>query len=149
MAVTTRSQVQGFRELDRVVKALPCRLAERELGNAVLAGALEGDVDELQRQVKYILPKWEYVNPLQDRQAEKVAVDELWKSRSDVIEAEGTDPLDSDQRIAADQEREDRLSLRRGGQAQGAKMPAWDAAGVRALPAASSSGASRSVAAAA
>ena len=31
MATTTRSQVQGFKELDNVLKALPGRLAEREL----------------------------------------------------------------------------------------------------------------------
>ena len=29
MATTTRSQLQGFAELDRVLKALPGRLAER------------------------------------------------------------------------------------------------------------------------
>ena len=39
MATTTRSQLQGFKELDRVLKALPGRLAERELTSAVRAGA--------------------------------------------------------------------------------------------------------------
>ena len=39
MATTTRSQLQGFKELDKVLKALPGRLAERELTNAVRAGA--------------------------------------------------------------------------------------------------------------
>ena len=39
MAVTTRSQVQGFKELDQVLKAMPKRLAERELTAAVRAGA--------------------------------------------------------------------------------------------------------------
>ena len=84
------------------------------IADAVLAGALEGDVQELQRSVKFILPKWEYVDPLKDRKAEQIAVQELWTSRSDVIESEGKDPLELDQRIAADQEREDRLGLRRG-----------------------------------
>ena len=32
---TTRSQLQGFKELDNVLKALPGRLAERELASAV------------------------------------------------------------------------------------------------------------------
>ena len=41
MATTTRSQLQGFKELDNVLKALPGRLAERELTSAVRAG-LEG-----------------------------------------------------------------------------------------------------------
>ncbi len=34
---TTRSQLSGFKELDRVLKALPGRLAERELTNATCA----------------------------------------------------------------------------------------------------------------
>ena len=37
MATTTRSQLQGFKELDNVLKALPGRLAERELTKAVRA----------------------------------------------------------------------------------------------------------------
>ena len=90
------------------------------VADAVLSGALEGyDVDELQQKVAYILPKWEWVDPLKDRKAEQLAVDNLWKSRSDVIEAEGMDPSEVDQRIAQDQEREERLELRRG--AQGAQ----------------------------
>ena len=36
---TTVSKVTGFKELDRVLKALPGRLAERELTSAVRAGA--------------------------------------------------------------------------------------------------------------
>lgn len=36
---TTRSQVQGFAEFERLLKALPKRLAERELVNGVRAGA--------------------------------------------------------------------------------------------------------------
>ena len=88
--------------------------------DAVLSGALTGyDVDELQQQVAYILPKWEWVDPLKDRKAEQLAVDNLWKSRSDVIEAEGMDAAEVDKRIVQDQEREERLELRRGG--QGAK----------------------------
>ncbi len=39
MATTTRSQLSGFKELERVLKALPGRLAERELTGAVRAGA--------------------------------------------------------------------------------------------------------------
>lgn len=83
---------------------------------AVLAGKLRGDVAELQRQVKYILPKWEWVDPWKDRRAEQIAVDNLWKPRSDVIEAEGDDPEETDRRIAQDQAREERLALRRGAQ---------------------------------
>ncbi|MCH8189085.1 MAG: HK97 gp10 family phage protein [Proteobacteria bacterium] len=39
MAVTTRSQVEGFKEIEKVLKALPGRLAEAELTKAVRAGA--------------------------------------------------------------------------------------------------------------
>ncbi len=39
MTTTSRSDLQGFKELDRVLKALPGRLAERELTSAVRAGA--------------------------------------------------------------------------------------------------------------
>ncbi len=35
---TTRSELQGFKELDRVLRAMPGRLAERELTSAVRAG---------------------------------------------------------------------------------------------------------------
>jgi capsid protein len=51
------------------------------------------------------------VDPLKDRQAEKLAVDAGFKSRSDVVEAEGNDPEENDKRIAADQERAKRLDL--------------------------------------
>ncbi|WP_407168604.1 hypothetical protein [Bradyrhizobium sp. ORS 111] len=49
--------------------------------------------------------------PLKDRQAEKLAVDSGFKSRSDVIEAEGYDPEETDEQIAADKKREKRLGL--------------------------------------
>jgi lambda family phage portal protein len=57
------------------------------------------------RQIKWIPPKWEWIDPLKDRQAEKLAVDEGWKARDDVIEAEGYDPEETDERIAASQQR--------------------------------------------
>ena len=83
----------------------------RWMETAVLAGALDGEVRELQSKVKWIPPKWEWVDPLKDRQAEKLAVDAGFKARSDVIEAEGADPEEIDQRIAADRARADRLGL--------------------------------------
>lgn len=63
------------------------------------------------RDVKWIPPKWEWVDPLKDRQAEKLAVDSGFKPRSDVIEAEGYDPEEVDQRIAQDQARAEELGL--------------------------------------
>lgn len=61
--------------------------------------------------VKWIPPKWEWVDPLKDRQAEKLAVDSGFKPRSDVVEAEGYDPEENDLRIKADQERAKKLGL--------------------------------------
>lgn len=63
-------------------------------------------------RVKFITPKWEWIDPLKDRQAEKLAVDNGFKARSDVIEAEGYDPEEVDMRIALDREREANLNLK-------------------------------------
>ncbi|RWQ35515.1 MAG: phage portal protein [Mesorhizobium sp.] len=62
-------------------------------------------------RVKWITPKWEWIDPFKDRQAEKLAVDSGFKARSDVIEAEGYDPEETDARIAADRAREKKLGL--------------------------------------
>ena len=61
--------------------------------------------------VKWIPPRWEWIDQLKDRKAEREAVDAGFKARSDVIEAEGYDPEEVDARIAADREREKRLGL--------------------------------------
>jgi lambda family phage portal protein len=79
---------------------------------AVLARAIEGvtarafvDTPRPLMKVKWIPPKWDWVDPLKDRQAEKLAVDSGFKSRSDVVEAEGYDVEEVDARIAEDQKR--------------------------------------------
>ena len=84
---------------------------ERWVESAVLSGALSGDVVDLKSKVTWIPPKWEWVDPLKDRKAEKLAVDAAFKSRSAVIEAEGGDPDAVDERIRADQERAEKLGL--------------------------------------
>ena len=83
----------------------------RFVEQALLVGALKGDIGEIVSEVKWIAPKWEWVDPLKDRQAEALAVAKGFKSRSDVVEAEGFDPEEMDQRIAADKEREAELVL--------------------------------------
>lgn len=60
---------------------------------------------------KWITPKWEWIDPLKDRQAEKLAVDSGFKPRSEVIEAEGYDPEEVDARIAQDQERAESFGI--------------------------------------
>jgi lambda family phage portal protein len=89
----------------------------RWMDTAVLAQALPLEPSSyLLQQVEYQKAKWipqrnDWVDPLKDRQAEKLAVDAGFKARSDVVEAEGYDPEENDKRIAADQERAERLDL--------------------------------------
>ena len=88
---------------------------ERWLATAVLAGTL--DLPGFMRDpgpylpVRWIPPKWEWVDPLKDIKAEQEAVAAGFKARSDVVEAMGYDPEEVDARIAADRERERRLGL--------------------------------------
>jgi lambda family phage portal protein len=89
----------------------------RWLDTAVLAQSIELDASvSLADQSNYQRAKWipqrnDWVDPLKDRQAEKLAVDAGFKSRSDVVEAEGNDPEENDRRIAADKAREEDLDL--------------------------------------
>lgn len=63
------------------------------------------------KRVRWIPPKWEWIDPLKDLSAEKLAVDSGFKPRSDVIEAMGYDAEEVDEQIARDQERADELGL--------------------------------------
>lgn len=91
---------------------------KRWLETAVLSGAihLPGFVENPAKYavVKWITPKWEWVDPLKDRQAEKIAQECGWKAPSDIIEAEGFDVDETYRRIAADQQRIDALGIRLG-----------------------------------
>lgn len=90
---------------------------KRWMNTAVLAQAIPLDASAyLAQQSSYQRAKWipqrnDWVDPLKDRQAEKLAVDAGFKSRSDVVEAEGNDPEENDRRIAADKAREESLDL--------------------------------------
>jgi lambda family phage portal protein len=89
----------------------------RWLDTAVLAEALPIKASEyMLKQADYQRARWipqrnDWVDPLKDRQAEKLAVDAGFKSRSDVVESEGYDPEENDKRIAADNERAEQLGL--------------------------------------
>lgn len=89
---------------------LDAAILEPELG-LPLSLADYAKTPRMFQRAKWITPKWEWIDPLKDRQAEAVAVDNGWKSRSDVIEAEGYDPEETDARIAADKARADKLGL--------------------------------------
>ena len=88
---------------------------QRWCADAVLAGAIDlpgfasrpGDFTA----VKWIPPRWDWIDPLKDLQAEKLAVDAGFKARSDVIEAQGYDAEETDARINADHAREEQLGL--------------------------------------
>lgn len=95
-----------------------CRpVAQRFVREAVFAGAVslraadyEARARELKR-VKWIPPRWDWIDPLKDMTAELLAVQAGFKARSDVIEAMGYDPEETDARIAADKAREKKLGL--------------------------------------
>lgn len=101
---------------------------KRWLETAVLSGALNfpGFASDPVKYaaVKWITPKWEWVDPLKDRQAEKIAQECGWKAPSDIIEAEGYDVDETYRRIAADQKRAEALGIRLGKpEAQPASTP--------------------------
>jgi len=96
-----------------------CRpIWRRWLETAVLAGALDmpgfAKNPAQYTAVKWIAPKWEWVDPLKDRQAEKIAQEQGWKAPSDIIEAEGNDVDETYNRIAADQKRREELGIKLG-----------------------------------
>lgn len=65
-------------------------------------------------RVKWLPPRWDWVDPLKDVQAEKLMVDEGFKSRSDVVDSMGYDVEEVDARNAEDHAREERLGLKYG-----------------------------------
>lgn len=93
-----------------------CRpIWRRWITDAVISG--EADIPDFldnQRKyctVKWIPPRFDWIDPLKDIQAEKLAVDNGFKARSDVIEESGFDPEETDRRIAADQKREKDMGI--------------------------------------
>jgi lambda family phage portal protein len=82
---------------------------------AHIAGSLDFDgyadnpADYL--DMDWIPPRWMWIDPLKDRQAEILAVDAGFKARSMSIEEEGYDAAEVDQRIAEDAARADRLGI--------------------------------------
>lgn len=96
-----------------------CRpIWKRWIETAALSGALKLPGIALNpakyMAVKWITPKWEWVDPLKDRQAEKIAQECGWKAPSDIIEAEGYDVDETYRRIAADQKRQRDLGIELG-----------------------------------
>jgi len=103
----------------------------RWLADAVLSGALAlpgfARSPRAWQACKWIPPRWDWIDPLKDLQAEKLAVDAGFKARADVVEAQGYDVEETDARIAADRAREQALGLGFGagagaGETQGARV---------------------------
>ena len=115
-------QVEFRRRIDQVQNLVfvfqLCRpVWKRWMETAIIAGAVpisprdyaKAPADIL--DVKWIAPKWEWVDPWKDRKAQQLAVQEGWLSRDDAIEAEGDEPEDTDKRIKAAQDREQEMGL--------------------------------------
>ncbi len=115
--IAFRRRVEQFQD-SVIVHQLCRRVWSAWLDQAVLTGALTlpgySANPRPYRRVEWIRPRWEWVDPLKDLTAEKLAVDAGFKSRGDVITALGMDPAETDARIAADEERETRLGIRIG-----------------------------------
>jgi len=88
---------------------------QRWLDLAVLLGAIAApnyhrDKADLAR-VKWIPHGWAYIHPVQDVQAQNLAVRSGFKSRSEVVSEQGYDGEQIDDEIAADNRRGDELNL--------------------------------------
>lgn len=93
-----------------------CRpIWRRWFADGVLSGVLSvpdfSDDPVAAMRVKWVTPRFDWVDPLKDVNAEIAAVNAGFKSRSDVIEAQGEDAEEVDARIAADRAREAALGL--------------------------------------
>ena len=101
-----------------------CRAVWRRwLETAVLSGALEADPAEV-RPVQWIPPRWDWVDPLKDIQAQVLAMEAGITSRRKVVEATGYDIEEIDRENAADAARATGLGLRyrtSPGETQGAR----------------------------
>jgi capsid protein len=85
------------------------------MDSAHIAGSLDfdgyADNPRDYLQMEWIPPRWMWIDPLKDRQAEILAVTAGFKARSQSIEEEGYDAAEVDQRIAQDDARAKRLGI--------------------------------------
>jgi len=82
----------------------------RWLETAVLSGALDAD-PFVARPVQWIPPRWDWVDPLKDIQAQVLAMEAGITSRRKVVEATGYDVEEVDRENAADAARTKQLGL--------------------------------------
>jgi lambda family phage portal protein len=102
-----------------------CRpIWRRWLETAVLSGALEARDLSALTPVQWIPPRWDWVDPLKDIQAQVLAMEAGLTSRRKVVEATGYDIEEVDRENAADAQRAAELGLRyrtTPGETQGAR----------------------------
>jgi lambda family phage portal protein len=82
----------------------------RWLETAALSGTIEAD-PSLARPVQWIPPRWDWVDPLKDIQAQVLAMEAGITSRRKVVEATGYDVEEVDQENASDAQRAADLGL--------------------------------------
>lgn len=78
---------------------------------ALLAGVLTAAEAAEARRVTWVPQGWAYIHPTQDVQAQQIAVESGFTSRSRVITERGDDPEEIDRERAEDDQREDGLGL--------------------------------------
>lgn len=94
-----------------------CRVVAREwlrfgllTGTLTLPRGASRDVGKY-KNIEWLPPSWEYVNPIDDVKADREAVDAGFKPRSTVIGESGRNAEEVDDKFAADRKREIRLGL--------------------------------------
>jgi len=96
----------------------------RWLETAQLAGRLDLSDPAAARMVQWIPPRWDWVDPLKDIQAQVLAMEAGITSRRKVVEATGYDVEEVDRENAVDAKRAEALGLRyrtSPGETQGAR----------------------------
>jgi lambda family phage portal protein len=100
-----------------IIYQLLQRVYNRWWTEAVLAGALPvtpadfAANQRMYRRADWVPPKWEWIDPLKDLEAEQLAVQNQFKSKSSVIKGMGGDPLVVAMEIKQDMERDQQLGI--------------------------------------
>jgi lambda family phage portal protein len=115
------AMVQMRRTMEALQHSVMVFLFCRPIAQAFLnAGVMSGTLDlpgyardpSPYQKITWIPPKWDWVDPLKDLEAEALAVNSLFKSRSSVIRAMGGEPAAVDREIAEDQTRAADLKIK-------------------------------------
>lgn len=84
---------------------------DRWVALAALSGAIADTDPAALRKVSWLPPRWDWVDPQKDAQAEILQIEAGLKSRTQALRERGYDPEQVDADIAADRAREKRLGL--------------------------------------